>query len=293
MEDNRNTGTGNGAPVDTVDMLLPPSPEALVADKYRLDRDNGNRSPLVGMPSGRAGGWSAQRWRLEDDPMFRGSMDRPRVIKVPKALIDLADHGPDAEHGGDYGCDGYLSMLYRQLDAVIAGRMLNGTNQGYENLKDGEQVLDEPLHDIPAFRVVRPPYYKRRTTIEYDGPLGSPVRIKLHLNTGIEPVDNTMHLMLRWSVECVPEGDPEPMMSGWPSGSFTLLDNTVKGRDVGYLLAGIYQAVDMAQALTVMDHDGRRLEAGRKARASGEKDRRAALDAVRGLQCGKNREVRS
>lgn len=225
--------------------------------------------------------------------MFRGSMDRPRVIGMPKSLVDLAAHGPDAEHGGDYSCDGYLSMLYRQLDAVIAGRMLNGTNQGYENLKDGEQAFDEPLHDVPTGRVVRPPYYKRRTTIEYDGPLGSPVRIKLHLNTKIEPMEGAPHLMLRWSVECVPEGDPEPMMPGWPSGGFTLLDGTAESRDIGRLLAGIYQAVDMAQALTVMDHDGRRLEAGRKARASREKDRRAALDAVRGLQCGKNREAHS
>ena len=293
MEDNRNTGAEDAALTDTVSVLLPPSPEALVADKYRLDRDNGSRSPLVGMPPGRAGGWSAQRWRLEDDPLFKGSMDRPRAVGVPKSLVELAARGPDAEHGADYGCDGYLGMFCRQLDAVIAGRMLNGTNQGYENLKDGEQAFDEPLHDVPAGRVVRPPYYKRRTTIEYDGPLGAPVRIKLHLNTGIEPVDGAPHLMLRWNVECVPEGDPEPMMSGWPSGSFALLDGTVENRDISRLLAGIYQAVDMAQALTVMDHDGRRLEVGRKARASGEKDRRAALDAVRGLQCGKNREARS
>lgn len=254
----RDAGAADGTPDDTVSVLLPPSPEALVADKYRLDRDNGSRSPLVGMPPGRAGGWSAQRWRLEDDPLFKGSMDRPRAVGVPKSLVELAARGPDAEHGADYGCDGYLGMFCRQLDAVIAGRMLNGTNQGYENLKDGEQAFDEPLHDVPAGRVVRPPYYKRRTTIEYDGPLGAPVRIGLHLDTGIEPVDGALRLMLRWSVEGIPEGDAEPAMSGWPSGSFALLDNTAGSLDIGRLLCGVYQAVDMAQAMAVMAHGAER-----------------------------------
>ena len=257
-------------PAGMVRVLLPPSPEALVAAECGPDAEDGGVPSLEGV----------FRRSVQDGLRFRSALARPQCVLVPEGLMRLACEGPGYEREGDFRYDDYLNTLFKRLDGVITGTL--GCKQtNWDNAFFKAAMVTGLLRDGHRVRAL-PPYSARSTVIDYEGPQGSPSRIRLRLDVRIEnvsePLDNgedaDAHAvpMLRWSIEGLPSGHADPVLPGWPSGSFPLMTGEAEGRDVADILAGVYQAVDMTRTVDAMAREEQRLDDLDAASASGAKE---------------------
>lgn len=257
-------------PAGMVRVLLPPSPEALVAAECGLDAGDGER-PVLGGPAATP---------MQGGPRFRDALARPQCVLVPEGLVRLACEGPGYEREGDFRYDDYLNTLFKRLDEVITGT-LGCKRTGWDNTFFKAAMMTGPLSDSHRVRAL-PPYNARSTMIDYEGPQGSPSRIRLWLGVRIEnvsePLDNGEDAdehaapMLRWSIEGLPSDHADPVLPGWPSGSFPLMTGEADGQDVAGILAGVYQAVDMTRTVDAMTREEQRLNDLDIASASGAKE---------------------
>ena len=256
-------------PAGMVRVLLPPSPEALVAAECGLGAE-GDTPSLEG----------PLRRSMQGGPRFRDALARPQCVLVPESLMRLACEGPGYEREGDFRYDDYLNTLFKRLDAVITGT-LGCKRTGWNNVFLKAAMMTGPLRDSHRVRAL-PPYSARSTVIDYEGPQGSPSRIRLWLGVGIEnvsePLDDGEDVdehavpMLRWSIEGLPSDHADPVLPGWPSGSFPLMTGEAEGQDVTDILAGVYQAVDMTRTVDAMAREEQRLNDLDAASASGAKE---------------------
>ena len=257
-------------PAGMVRVLLPPSPEALVAAECGPDAEDGGVPSLEGV----------FRRSVQDGLRFRSALARPQCVLVPEGLMRLACEGPGYEREGDFRYDDYLNTLFKRLDGVITG-ILGCKRTGWNNTFFKAAMMTGPLRDSHRVRAL-PPYSARSTMIDYKGPQGSPSRIRLWLGVRIEnvsepldsgeDVDEHAAPMLRWSIEGLPSDHADPVLPGWPSGFFPLMTGEAEGQDVTGILAGVYQAVDMTRTVDAMAREEQRLNDLDIASASGAKE---------------------
>ena len=231
---------------------LPPSPEALVADKYGLDTGEGAPSFLTDRC-----GPEGPHPPVSGNPGFRAALERPRSVAVPRSLVDWMACGPGPDDG-PYRYDDYVDETFGRLKAVIIGGMkcrAMGFTGGRRKAKTPEGAV---LRDARG-RTLEPPYPVMRSTFRLSGPLGSASPIRLRLSAGVSWTRGEGRLVLRWHAEDA--GNLSPWDIATAGGRFSLLDGTMQDRDVALMLEGVYSAVDLHQARRFMSRECGRLSA--------------------------------
>lgn len=231
---------------------LPPSPEALVADKYGLDTGEGAPSFLTDRC-----GPEGLHPPVSGNPGFRAALERPRNVAVPRSLVDWMAYGPGPDDG-PYRYDDYVDETFSRLKAVVTGGMKcrGGSSHGsYRRTAAPEGAV---LRDARG-RTVESPYPTIRSTFRLFGPLGSASPIRLRLSAGVSWTRGEGRLVLRWHAEDA--GNLSPWDIAMVSGRFSLLNGTMEDRDIALMLEGVYSAVDLHQARRFMSRECGRLSA--------------------------------
>lgn len=239
---------------------LPPSPEALVADKYGLDTGEGEPSFLTDRC-----GPEGPHPPVSGNPGFRAALERPRSVAVPRSLVDWMAYGPEPDDG-PYRYDDYVEETFGRLKTVIIDGMKcrGGSRHGsYRRTAAPEGAV---LRDARG-RTAEPPYPVMRSTFRLSGPPGSASPIRLRLSAGVSWTRGEGRLVLRWHAEDA--GDPSPWDMATTGGRFSLLDGTMQDRDVALMLEGVYSAVDLHQTRRFMSRERGRLST--EAEAMGER----------------------
>lgn len=257
MEDNRSTGAEDGAPTGGMPVLLPASPEALVAGKYDLDVGENAPSFLMGRRDPEEE-LDNPRFPVSGNEDFREGIERPQIVCVPRSLINWMAKGPKPDDGcGGYGYAPYVERIAEALNVLISGGMkcrILGLTKTQQRIHATEgSTLWDARH-----REVKPPYAIVHWTWRLAGPPGSESVIILHLVTRPFWLRDEGEVALQWRTE----DDADDAGSGGigqdrlsaraAGGQFALLDGRAGIKDVAMMLCGIYQAVDLHQTRRAM-----------------------------------------
>lgn len=245
--------TGGNSTAKPFRVLLPASPEALVAAKYNLDISKGAPSFLMGRrgPDDKQGG---TRPPVSGNPGFRNAAERPQSVFVPRPLVRLMARGPGS--GGDYDYGGYVGEVADGLEDIIIDGM-GCRFMGRDNIRQPVEAPGGRLLQDARGRTVRPPYFIAHSVLKLAGPFGSAASILLRLNMRVFWAHGGGRLMLHWRAEdtngTAPWArDTGRLPHGAAQGRFALLDRAAGIDDVALLLVGVYQAVDLCQTRTAM-----------------------------------------
>lgn len=245
--------TGKRSTAKPFRVLLPASPEALVAAKYNLDTGKDAPSFLMGRggPGERQGD---ARPPVSGNLGFRNAAERPQSVFVPRPLVRLMARGPGSGRDYDYG--GYVGEVAAGLEDVIIDAM-GCRFMGRDSIRQPVEAPRGKLLRDARGRTVRPPYFIMHSMLKLAGPFGSAASLLLHLNARIFWAHGEGRLMLHWRTEdtngTVPWArDTGRLPHGAAQGRFALLDHTAGIDDVALLLVGVYQAVDLCQTRTAM-----------------------------------------